>query len=77
MKQIVESLVMFGALSFIIGIIVGVSAYFFFNWTPLINHTFESYWHYISNSSILTLTFIGVGIAFFLRQIIIVLTRNT
>ena len=76
MKRFIDSLVMFGALSFIIGVIVGVSAYFFFNWTPLTDHTITSYWDYISNSRTVTLTFIGLSIAFFLRQVIVVLTRN-
>lgn len=77
MKRIVESLVMFGALSLIVGVIVGASAHLFFNWTPLTHHTFASYWDYISHSRTVTLTLIGLGIALFLRQVIVVLTRNT
>jgi hypothetical protein len=76
MKRIVESLVMFGALSLIIGVIVGGSAYLFFNWTPLTHHTFTSCWDFICNSRTLTLTFLGLGIALFIRQVIVVLTRN-
>ena len=77
MKHILENVVMFGALSLIIGVIVGVSAYFFFNWTPLTDQTFASYWDYIFSSRTFTLTFLGLGIALFLRQLIVVLTRNT
>ena len=77
MKHIVKSLVMFGGLSLIIGVIVGASAYLFINWTFLIHHTLTSCWDYIFNWRTFTLTFLGLGILFFLRQVIVVLTGNT
>ena len=76
MKHIVESLVRFGLLSLIIGVAVGASAHFFFNWTPLTHHTFASCWDFIFNWRTFALTFLGLGIALFLRQVIIVLTRK-
>jgi len=75
MKQIVESLVMFGMLSLIIGIIVGTSAHLFFNWTPSFNHSLSSCWDFIITWKTFTLSFLGLGIALFLRQLIVVLTR--
>ena len=76
MKHIVESLVMFGALSLIIGVIVGASAYLFINWTLLTHHTLASYWDYIFNCRTFTLTLLGLGIVFFLRQVMVALTGN-
>ena len=76
MKRIVENLVMFGALSLIIGVIVGASACLFFNWTPLTDHTIALCWEYVFNWKTLTLTFVGLCIVLLLRQVIIVLTRN-
>jgi len=76
MKHIVESLVSFGLLSLIIGGAVGASAYLFFNWRPLTDDAFASCWDFIFNWRTFALTFLGLGIALFLRQVIIVLTRK-
>jgi hypothetical protein len=77
MKHIVESLVLFGVLSLIVGIIVGASTHLFSNWSPSTDHTFTSCLDFILNWKTLTLTFLGLAIVLLLRQVIVVLTRNT
>ena len=76
MKDIVIGFSVLVTVTLCVGVIVGASAYLFFNWTPLTHGAFRSYLVYITDWRVFTSALFVFGAALFVRQVIVVLNRN-
>jgi hypothetical protein len=76
MKNIVTGFLVLVTVTLFVGVIVGASAYLFFNWTPLTHYGLKSFWGYLSHWKVITLILSVWGAGLFVRQVVTVLNRN-
>ena len=76
MKDIVIGFLVLVTATLFVGIIVGASAYLFFNWTPLTHYGLESFWGHLSHWKVIILILFLWGAALFVRQVVIALNGN-